>query len=72
MFNMVSMLILNLFPFFRSIILKHFFKVSWFASQVFLKFLWLGATKKLKKNKIPPTSIYHMHICTKVQDSNLN
>jgi hypothetical protein len=28
MFNMVSMLILNLFPFFRSIILKHFFKVS--------------------------------------------
>jgi len=49
MFNMVSMLILNLFPFFRSIILKHFFKVSWFASQVFLKFLWLGATKKLKK-----------------------
>jgi hypothetical protein len=46
MFNMVSMLILNLFPFFRSIILKHFFKVSWFASQVFLKFLWLGALKK--------------------------
>ena len=28
MFNMVSILILNLFPFLRSIILKHFFKVS--------------------------------------------
>jgi hypothetical protein len=64
MFNMVSMLILNLFPFFRSIILKHFFKVSWFASQVFLKFLWLGAIKNFFKKKSSDKYLPHgyMHI----------